>query len=132
MIERWVRAVWGEGTCSACKACVAGIAGALALVLAACGQLASDPAPADTAASDATEGPSSAPAQPAAPTPAAPAVAAACNGEPCEPPNQCVRYAGIAGPSVPLYACGIPCGADGACPSGLSCNVIADGPRLCR
>jgi hypothetical protein len=38
----------------------------------------------------------------------------------------------VAGPSVPLFTCGIPCGAQGECPDGKDCQTIADGPRTCR
>jgi len=64
----------------------------------------------------------------AAPTP----TEAGCGGNTCVPPEQCIRYYGIAGPSIPLYTCGQPCGEQGECPSGMSCATIADGPRLCR
>jgi hypothetical protein len=57
---------------------------------------------------------------------------AACGGKACTPPEQCIRYAGVAGPSIPLYTCGVPCGEQGECPTGMSCATIADGPRLCR
>jgi hypothetical protein len=56
---------------------------------------------------------------------------ASCGDKTCVPPEQCIRYYGIAGPSIQLYTCGQPCGAQGECPSGLSCAMIADGPRLC-
>jgi hypothetical protein len=105
--------------------------GFAALLCACNGQMASDPAPADPAAPATPESSS----EPSAPNPSAPNAepgTTECNGEPCTPPNQCVRYSGIAGPRVPLYACGIPCAADGACPAALKCQVIADGPRLCR
>jgi hypothetical protein len=94
----------------------------------ACGRMADEPASSDNGAKEpANEPPASDPAQPA---PAA--QDGQCNGQPCAPPNQCVRYAGIAGPSVPLFACGIPCGDNDTCPAGKSCRVIADGPRLCE
>jgi len=51
----------------------------------------------------------------------------------CAPPERCVLYAGIAGPKVPLYTCGIPCSEPNQdCPQGLACKTIADGPRLCE
>ena len=87
----------------------------------ACGQRSSEPPAADTTPGDVKPAENAEPAQPAL-----------CNGEACEPPKQCIRYSGIAGPSVPLFACGIPCSAEGTCPSGMSCQAIADGPRLCR
>jgi hypothetical protein len=68
------------------------------------------------------------PAQEEAPAP----IDASCGDKTCVPPEQCIRYYGIAGPSIPLYTCGQPCGAEGECPSGMSCATIADGPRLCR
>jgi hypothetical protein len=90
-----------------------------------CAQHASEPATAEPAA---TPAPASEPAA----EPPAPADVPECNGAPCAPPKQCIRYAGIAGPKVPLYACGVPCGVDDACPPPTTCRVIADGPRLCE
>ena len=97
----------------------------LLCTLSACGQLSKDPAPADheeTTSPQAND----------EPPPSPPAQVPECNGQPCAPPNECVLYAGIAGPQVPLYACGIPCGANDTCPSDMVCRVIADGPRLCQ
>lgn len=73
-------------------------------------------------------------AEPSTPAPEQPDKPAddACGGKTCTPPEQCIRYYGIAGPSLPLFTCGIPCDEQGACPDGKSCAVIADGPRLCR
>lgn len=97
------------------------------LLLAACacgGQPASQPHSNSTTASE----PEPLPPQEPASGPAA----ADCGGKTCTLPEQCIRYYGIAGPSLPLYTCGVPCGAQGECPEGLSCATIADGPRLCR
>jgi hypothetical protein len=57
---------------------------------------------------------------------------AACGGKSCTPPEQCIRYSGIGGPSMPLFTCGVPCDEQGECPTGMQCATIADGPRLCR
>jgi hypothetical protein len=58
-----------------------------------------------------------------------------CGNRKCEAPEQCIEYVGVAGPSVPLYTCGILC-RDGAsnqgCPAGYSCESVPDGPRMCR
>jgi|GEM_PF-3443138 len=55
-----------------------------------------------------------------------------CDGEPCEPPRECIRYHGIAGPSGPTFhACEIRCEpelSNGGCPDGMRCVTIADGP----
>ena len=99
--------------------------GVMSAWLLACGQRAAEPPAANTTPPD--------PQPPAASADAAkPATGELCNGEPCAPPQQCIRYAGIAGPQVPLYTCAIPCSAEGTCPTGTTCQVIADGPRLCR
>ncbi|MFO7565780.1 MAG: hypothetical protein R6X02_24265 [Enhygromyxa sp.] len=59
-----------------------------------------------------------------------------CDGQPCEPPRQCVSYFGIAGPSGPtFYSCELRCepGLEGGCPEGMRCVTIADGPGdVCR
>ena len=58
-----------------------------------------------------------------------------CGNQTCTPPEQCIEYLGVAGPSAPLYTCGIPC-RNGApnhgCPDGTVCESIPDGPRMCR
>jgi hypothetical protein len=60
-----------------------------------------------------------------------------CDGQPCNPPRECISYYGIAGPSGPMFhACEIRCelgrGPDG-CPEGTRCVTIADGPgEVCR
>lgn len=74
--------------------------------------------------------PATEPAPSPAPPPAPPEPE--CGGKTCTPPEQCIRYYGIAGPSLPLFTCGQPCTEQGECPAGLSCATIADGPRLCR
>jgi hypothetical protein len=55
-----------------------------------------------------------------------------CDGQACESPRQCVSYYGIAGPAGPLFhSCEIRCDRsheDGACPEGMRCVTIADGP----
>jgi hypothetical protein len=103
---------------------------AVVALVAACacasGRPAAPPHPPDEAQPSAAE--ASEPAKEEAPAPAE----AACGDKTCVPPEQCIRYYGIAGPSIPLYTCGQPCGEQGECPSGLSCATIADGPRLCR
>lgn len=117
---------WGRASCIAC---VLGACLLWASLLGACnGQLASEPAPVEPAQ---TEPPASHRGEAASEERPAPAEGE-CNGEPCAPPKRCVRYAGIAGPRVPLYACGIPCADDGSCPVPMTCRVIADGPRLCE
>lgn len=53
----------------------------------------------------------------------------------CSPPTRCIEYFGIAGPQGPKFAsCEIPC-EEGtmACPEGLTCITVADGPgQVCR
>jgi hypothetical protein len=106
------------------------LAFACALAAAGCGRLSADPDP----------GPADSPAAPRAAVDPSPSSSSAsvddtpprCDGQACAPPQQCIRYSGVAGPSVPLYACGIPCSPEGACPEGKTCAVIADGPRMCR
>jgi hypothetical protein len=55
-----------------------------------------------------------------------------CGAKTCTAPEQCIRYYGVAGPSIALYTCGLPCGEQGECPDGKRCEAIADGPRMCR
>jgi len=70
-----------------------------------------------------------------------------CGGQVCKAPTECIEYYGIAGPKGPkLFSCEIPCksaasgkgdkgvqGGEGACPDGMKCITIADGPgRVCR
>ena len=56
----------------------------------------------------------------------------------CQPPTKCLEYYGIAGPSGPKFvSCEIACDPTSkkkdACPSGMSCVTIADGPgNVCR
>lgn len=54
----------------------------------------------------------------------------------CQPPQVCIEYYGIAGPSGPKFAsCEIRCGGEKnvACPDDLQCVTIADGPgQVCR
>jgi len=68
------------------------------------------------------------------PTAAPPAAAEKCGDhDACVAPATCVSYYGIAGPSGPQFkSCEIKC--DGtACPNGLTCTTIADGPgSVCR
>jgi hypothetical protein len=97
---------------------------ALFVMLAACacgGQPASQPHSNSTTAASEPE-----PREPEAPA------EADCAGKTCAPPEQCIRYFGVAGPSIPLSTCGIPCGAQGECPDGKRCEAIADGPRSCK
>ncbi len=105
----------------------------LGCALTACGQVGNPPASPEPPR---TDGASAAPpAEPApATTPSAePAPAAKdCGGKTCTPAEQCIQYSGIAGPRYPLYTCGIPCDAEGGCPQGMTCAIIADGPRKCR
>ncbi len=57
---------------------------------------------------------------------------ASCGGRQCDAGQSCIEYFGIAG--KPLYTCGIPCksGApEDACPKGMRCRVIPDGPTQC-
>jgi hypothetical protein len=70
------------------------------------------------------------PSEPASPPPAPPEPG--CGDRICTPPDECIRYYGIAGPKLPLFTCGIPCNELGECPDGKRCDTIADGPRLCR
>ena len=53
-----------------------------------------------------------------------------CGGQPCAPPNECIEYYGIAGPSGPkFFACAIRCQPPKrSCPDGMHCVTIADGP----
>jgi hypothetical protein len=55
---------------------------------------------------------------------------ATCPAAGCPMGLTAVSYLGIAGPSGPSFcSCEIPCGSEaGACPSGLSCSYVADGP----
>lgn len=60
-----------------------------------------------------------------------------CDGQPCEPPRECISYFGIAGPSGPMFhACEIRCEPEidnGGCPQGMRCATIADGPgNVCQ
>ncbi|MCA9695139.1 MAG: hypothetical protein KC636_36505, partial [Myxococcales bacterium] len=60
-----------------------------------------------------------------------------CGDRRCAPPERCVAYYGIAGPSGPeLRECVIPCSrgaANHGCPTGTKCVTIADGPGdVCR
>ena len=56
----------------------------------------------------------------------------------CQPPRVCLEYFGIAGPNGPKFvSCEIPCDPASkkkdACPEGMSCATIADGPgSVCR
>jgi eight-cysteine-cluster-containing protein len=78
-----------------------------------------------------------------------PAPEASCATVRCQAPRQCLEYFGIAGPSGPKFvSCEIPCISDltsnpasrsaatkqeAACPTGMSCITIADGPgSVCR
>jgi hypothetical protein len=47
---------------------------------------------------------------------------------------ECVHYFGIAGPSGPEFrTCEVRCDKQQACPDGLTCSTIADGPgAVCR
>jgi eight-cysteine-cluster-containing protein len=61
--------------------------------------------------------------------------ASGCGGDSdCQDGKSCVKYYGIAGPSGPQFSsCEHPCSGGKACPAGLSCTTIADGPgQVCR
>ncbi|MEX1363684.1 MAG: hypothetical protein AB1Z98_11180 [Nannocystaceae bacterium] len=91
-------------------------------------------APAPAAEPSAEEPPAAEPPD-AEPPAAEPPAAEACGETACTPPQQCITYYGIAGPSGPEFkSCEIPCkGKGGSCPEGLSCVTIADGPgSVCR
>ena len=62
---------------------------------------------------------------------------ASCATVLCQPPTVCLEYYGIAGPRGPKFvSCEIPCdptAKKSACPEGMSCVTIADGPgSVCR
>lgn len=67
-----------------------------------------------------------------------PSEEASCATTLCQPPTVCLEYYGIAGPSGPKFvSCEIPCDSTAkqktACPQGMSCVTIADGPgSVCR
>lgn len=102
---------------------------ALGFALAACACAGGQPAPQPSSSPASAPPPSE--VEPIADLPPAPAENA-CGGKTCVPPEECIRYYGIAGPSLPLYTCGIPCDENGTCADGKDCATIADGPRLCR
>lgn len=58
----------------------------------------------------------------------------ACGDKTCAADEQCISYYGVAGPAGPKFQeCGIPCQKGGECPSGKTCQTIADGPGpVCR
>jgi len=61
-------------------------------------------------------------------------------GQPCTEAGECaeglecLRYRGIAGDKGPTFtSCEIPCAGGQACPDGMKCRTIADGPgQVCR
>ena len=61
-------------------------------------------------------------------------------GETCGPSDvcaaglTCISYYGIAGPRGPQFkSCEVRCNGTGACPNGLTCMTVSDGPgRVCR
>jgi eight-cysteine-cluster-containing protein len=66
-----------------------------------------------------------------------PSEEASCATVLCQPPQVCLEYYGIAGPSGPRFvSCEIPCDPTTkkpSCPQGTSCVTIADGPgSVCR
>lgn len=72
---------------------------------------------------------------PTKPPPAGlPKQAEACPDGKCEAGLTCLTYYGIAGKNGPKFtSCEIPCRGARPCPSGQSCNTIADGPgQVCR
>jgi len=100
---------------------------ALLCFVAACSG-ASTPAPTPTPTPTPTPDPTQAP--PAAAEPGSP-----CSAEgTCGAPLECVKYSGIAGPKGPQFSsCEIRCGEKQACPAGLDCVTVADGPgQVCR
>jgi len=75
-------------------------------------------------------------APPPAGTPAAtPAPAASgptCAGEVCKPPGECMHYSGMV-EGVTSVGCYIPCANGKACPHGMSCIMMHDGPgEICE
>jgi hypothetical protein len=57
-----------------------------------------------------------------------------CREGACAKGLTCVEYYGIAGARGPKFtSCENPCGGNAACPGGLTCITIADGPgQVCR
>ena len=105
----------------------------IALAVAACTVTTSDPAPAGPPQHEG--GPPPAPAPAPAPAPqAGPGIGQACASGVCAAGLQCVEYYGIAGPRGPKFtSCEIRCQGGAACPGGMSCTTIADGPgAVCR
>ena len=91
----------------------------------------SDPAPAGPPQHE--SGPPPAPAPTPAPQPG-PGIGQACASGVCASGLECVEYYGIAGPSGPKFtSCEIRCQGGAACPGGMSCVTVADGPgAVCR
>jgi len=73
------------------------------------------------------------PADPGTPGPTGP-TGQSCGDKTCAADEQCISYYGVAGPAGPKFQeCGIPCQKGGECPSGKTCQTIADGPGpVCR
>ncbi|MDD9935136.1 MAG: hypothetical protein OXT09_16105 [Myxococcales bacterium] len=105
----------------------------LGCALTACGQVGNQPAsPEPPHRGEESNPPQVEPAPAETPSAERTPDAKDCGGKTCTPPEQCIQYSGIAGPRYPLYTCGIPCDAEGGCPEGMTCAIIADGPRKCR
>ncbi|CAN5888209.1 hypothetical protein BH11MYX3_BH11MYX3_23400 [soil metagenome] len=87
-----------------------------------------------------TSKPAPPPAKDGKPEKPAPEPAKTIPGQPCDPADacgtgfECVKYYGIAGPRGPQFSsCEVKCGEGAACPEGLKCITIADGPgAVCR
>lgn len=102
----------------------------------------SQPRPTETPAPTPDPEPSAGSGSAEAPTPPDPkpaggaAIGETCGpGDTCVPGATCVKYFGIAGARGPQFkSCEIKCtGKGGACPAGLTCRTIADGPgSVCR
>jgi hypothetical protein len=70
-----------------------------------------------------TADPAPAPVAPPAPPPAP----EPCDGKVCTPPERCIDVVGMR-PESARKECWITCGGDSACPAGMTCTMIHDGP----
>jgi hypothetical protein len=110
----------------------------ITLVFAACTATSSEPGPAGPPREGGVLPQPSEPAPAPSPSPSpapgpAPGIGQACAAGVCAAGLSCVEYYGIAGPRGPKFtSCEVRCDS-GACPSGLTCTTIADGPgAVCR
>lgn len=63
---------------------------------------------------------------------AEPAKEVPCGDNVCKAPEECIDVVGRQ-PDSARKECWVPCGKDGACPEGMGCTMIHDGPgRVCR